>query len=82
MTGWRRPFAALVLWAVHFFGAYGLMLAFPEAPFVRWLTVGLGLACLAVLAMLLRPAPRQPGLVTAATLSGIAIIWQSIVGLF
>ncbi len=82
MTGWRSALAAFVAWAVHFFLAYGLMLAFPEAPIVAWLTLGLGLACLAILASLLRSTPRRPIVVPATLLAAVAIAWQSIVGLF
>ncbi len=82
MTGWRSALAAFLAWAVHFFLAYGLMLAFPGAPIVAWLTLGLGLACLAYLASLLRSTPRRPIVVPATLLAAVAIAWQSIVGLF
>ncbi len=82
MTGLRTALAALLVWAVHFFGAYGLMLALPNAPIVPWLTVGLGLACLVALAALLRRTPRNPVVVSASLVAGVAIIWQSIVALF
>jgi len=82
MTGWRSALAAFVAWAVHFFLAYGLMLAFPEAPIVAWLTLGLGLACLAILAWILRSKPRHVIVVSATLLAAIGITWQSIVGLF
>ena len=82
MTGWRSALAAFLAWAVHFFLAYGLMLAFPEAKIVGWLTLGFGLACLAILASLLRSTPRRPIVVPATLLAAVAIAWQSIVGLF
>ncbi len=82
MTGWRTALAAFLAWAVHFFLAYGLMLAFPEAPIVAWLTLGLGLACLAILAWILRAKPRQEIVVSATLLAAIGITLQSIVGLF
>ena len=82
MTGLRPALIALLAWAVHFFGAYGLMLALPDAPVVAWITIGLGLACLVVLALLLRPTPRNPVVMVAVLLAGVAIAWQSIVGLF
>ena len=82
MTGWRRALLALIAWAVHFFGAYGLMLAFPDAAFVGWLTLGLGMACLGFLAWNSRP-PAGRGLVRLASiLSAIAIVWQSLVVFF
>lgn len=73
---------ALLAWAVHFFVAYGVMLAFPEARSLGGWTLGLGLACLAFLAWIVRPKPRHAVVISAVVLSGIAIIWQSIVGLF
>ena len=82
MTGWRSALAAFLAWAVHFFLAYGLMLAFPEAPIVAWLTLGLGLACLAYLAWILRLKPRHEIVVSATLLAATGITWQSIVGLF
>ena len=82
MTGWRRALTALVVWAVHFFLAYGAMLAFPEAPGVAWFTLGLGLTCLAFLGLLVRAAPREPIVLTATLLAAVAITWQSIAGLF
>ncbi|MES2902772.1 MAG: hypothetical protein V4696_01170 [Pseudomonadota bacterium] len=82
MTGLRPALVALLAWAVHFFGAYGLMLALPDAPIVVWFTLGLGLACLAVLGVLLRSTPWNTAAVLAVLLSGIAIVWQSISALF
>ena len=82
MTGLRPALVALLAWAVHFFGAYGLMLALPDAPIVVWFTLGLGLACLAVLGVLLRSTPWNTAAVLAVLRSGIAIVWQSISALF
>ena len=82
MTGWRPALAAFLAWTVHFFLAYGLMLAFPEEPIVGWLTLGLGLVCLAVLAWILRAKPRPVIVVSATLLAAIGITWQSIVSLF
>ena len=82
MSGWRPALLALLVWAFHFFAAYGLMLIFPDAPGVGWATLGLGLACLAVLGWIAWSTPRNANVIAAAALSGIAIIWQSIVGLF
>lgn len=82
MTGLRPALVALLAWAVHFFGAYGLMLALPDAPVVGWLTIALGLACLVVLALLLRSTPRSPMVTVASILAGVAIAWQSLVGMF
>ena len=82
MSGWRPALAAFLAWAVHFFVAYGLMLAFPAAPVVAWLTIGLGLACLAFLALTAMKPPRDRIVIAAALLSAVAITWQSIVGLF
>lgn len=82
MTGWRRALLALVAWAIHFFVAYGLMLAFPHSAFVGWLSLGLGCACLALVAWGARPA-RGPVIVKSASIiSSIAIIWQSLVVFF
>lgn len=82
MTGLRPAVAALLIWAIHFFVSYGLMLTFPEASGVGWATLGLGLACLAFLGWTMRKTPRQPVAVIATVLAGIAIAWQSIVGVF
>lgn len=82
MTGLKSALVALILWAVHFFGAYGLMLAFPDAAFVRWATLALGVACLALLALTARHAPKKGAARPAQVLAAIAIVWQSIVGLF
>lgn len=82
MTGWRPALAALLAWAVHFFVAYGFMLAFPTAQSVKWLTLVLGLACLMFLGWLLRSPQRDPLTLSAVLVAGIAIIWQSMVGLF
>lgn len=82
MSGWRLALAAFLAWAFHFFVAYGLMLAFPEARSLGWLTIGLGLACLAFLARMACSTPQDGVVTVAAMLSAIAIIWQSIVGLF
>lgn len=82
MTELRRALIALLAWAAHFFAAYGLMLALPDAPIVAWLTVGLGLASLAVLAVLLRPTPRTTATILAVLLAGVAIVWQSLSALF
>jgi len=82
MTGWRPALRALIVWAAHFFVAYALMLAFPEADSVSWLTLALGLACLGFLAWTLRSTPRNIVVVAASILAGVAITWQSIVGLF
>lgn len=82
MTGWRPALLALIAWAVHFFLAYGLMLAFPHARFVGWMTLGLGLACLLFLWRNAHAAARA-GLVMAASLvSALAIAWQSLAALF
>lgn len=82
MTGWRRALLALVAWAVHFFVAYGVMLAFPHAAFVGWLTLGLGVACLAFLAWNARSAARPGIVISASIVSAIAIVWQSLVVIF
>ena len=82
MTGWRVGLLAMIVWAAHFFGAYGLMLVFPDAPVVGWLSLGLGLACLAALALLWRKAPRVATSRASLLLAGIAIAWQSAVALF
>ena len=82
MSGWRPALSAFLAWAVHFFVAYGLMLAFPAEPIVGWLTLGLGLACLAFLAWTVWSKPQDGVVRLAAAVSAIAIIWQSIVGLF
>ena len=82
MMGWRLALAALLIWAAHFFLAYGLMLALPDAPVVAWATIGLGLLGLALLGLLLRPTPRHAVVRSAALLAGVGIIWQSIAGLF
>jgi len=82
VTGWRPALAALLVWAAHFFAAYGLMLAFPRAAAVAWLTLGLGLACLAILAWILRSTPRHVTVLAATLLAAVGIAWQSIVGLF
>ncbi len=82
MTGWRPALAALLAWVLHFFLAYGLMLALPESRSVAWLTIGLGLACLAFLAWIVRSTPRSPVVLSAALLAAVAIAWQSIAGLF
>lgn len=82
MTGWRRALLALAAWAVHFFVAYGVMLALPHAAIVGWVTLGLGLACLAFLAWNARRAALNGLVRSASFLSAIAILWQSLVGLF
>ena len=82
MSGWRPALWAFFAWAVHFFVAYGLMLAFPEARSVGSLTIGLGLACLAFLVWTACSHPKNGMIMVAAMLSAIAIAWQSIVGLF
>lgn len=82
MTGWRRALLALVAWAVHFFVAYGVMLAFPHAAFVGWLTLGLGLACLAFVAWNARPTGKSEEAMPASIVSAVAIIWQSSVVFF
>ncbi len=82
MTGWRLGLAAFFAWAVHFFVAYGIMLAFPEAHSLGWITLGLGLACLAFLAWVVRSRPPNRIVLFAAVLSALAITWQSMVGLF
>ena len=82
MTQWRRALAALVAWAVHFFVAYGAMLAFPDAAFVGWLTLGLGVACLAFVALNARPAAGNSTVIAATIVAALAIIWQSAVAFF
>jgi len=82
MSGWRPALAALLAWAVHFFVAYGLMLAAPNAPLVAWATLGLGLLGLAFLGLLLHRTPRHAVVKPAALLAGVGIVWQSIAGLF
>ena len=82
MSGWRPALAALLAWAVHFFVAYGLMLAVPDAPLVAWATLGLGLLGLAFLGLLLHRTRRHAVVQPAALLAGVGIIWQSIAGLF
>lgn len=82
MNGWRPALAVFFAWAVHFFAAYGLMLGFPEARSVGWLTIGLGLACLAFIIWTARSHLKNGVVMVAALLSAIAVAWQSIVGLF
>lgn len=82
MTGLRPALVAMVVWALHFFGAYGLMLALPDAPVVAWLTLGLGFAGLIALAVIIGRGPRNAVVVLATLVAGIGILFQSIVGLF
>jgi hypothetical protein len=82
VSGGRRALRALAAWAVHFFVAYGLMLALPNAAIVGWLTLGLGLFCLAFLAWNARSSARHGTVMTATIVSALAIVWQSIVAFF
>ena len=77
---------ALVVWAAHFFVAYGLALLLPDALVLRPMIIVATLAALIVLALLLRSAlltARQPGIGKQSLLiAAIAIAWQSLVALF
>lgn len=96
MRTWRFILAGMLVWTVHFFGAYILASIFPErVPIARALAAGLTLACLAALVLLIRrslAAVAQDGdelsgwsamlasLLNAAAL--LAVLWQAFPILF
>ncbi len=55
MRTWVFLLGGMVVWTVHFFGAYGIASIFPERVLIaKLLAGGLTLACLAALAWLAR----------------------------
>ena len=82
MSGWKPALATMVVWALHFFLAYGLMLIAPDARWVGLATLALGALCFAAIGLIFVRNGRSKALTTAAPLAAIAIVWQSAVGLF
>lgn len=96
MRTWRFLLGGLVVWTVHFFGAYAIASIFPERILVARLLAGaLTLACVATLVWLTRrglAAIRREGddfsgwaamlatLVNAIAL--VAVLWQAFPILF
>ena len=55
MQTWVKTLGGLLIWAVHFFAAYGVASLFPGTQVARWLVLGLTLAGLgACLGLLMR----------------------------
>lgn len=77
---------ALLVWAAHFFAAYGLALVLPEARVVKPMIIVGTLAALAALAFLSRAvrqcARHQRVGQQSLLLAALAIAWQSLVALF
>lgn len=96
MHTWRFLLAGMLVWTVHFFGAYILASIFPERAIVaRALAAVLTLACLAALAWLMRRSlaaiPQEGDELSGwaarlATLLGaialVAVLWQAFPILF
>lgn len=96
MHTWRFLLAGMLVWTVHFFGAYILASIFPERALVaRALAAVLTLACLAALAWLMRSSlaaiPHEGDELSGwaarlATLLGalafVAVLWQAFPILF
>lgn len=81
---WKLALAPLLIWTLHFFLAYGLMLAMPDAAVVPWLVVVLGLLCLGGLFLVYRQAgsAKETRILPAIFLAAVAVIWQSLVAFF
>lgn len=83
MSGYRPALIALACWAIHFFGAYTLMLVFPDKSWVGWATLALGMVCISGIAFVLRNSSGDRRMLLAIGLiTGAAVAWQSTVGVF
>lgn len=96
MSSWRCLLGGMLVWTLHFFGAYILASIFPDRIIVaRILAAALTLACLAALVWLIRrslAAARQDrdelsgwaGWVATSlnAIAAVAVLWQAFPILF
>lgn len=86
MRSWLLMLGGLLVWAAHFFVAYGVASIFPGQDMARWLTIAATALALVVDGWIVRRAlarrdkddfAARVGML-AALLSAVAILWQAL----